>query len=884
MAYYGNGNLYNSGFLYGERLTAAPLQAVCVPLQLGEFPPSTAPGSGKVSVSWGVPVVPYIRYRIVRGRYGYPPSPSAGVLVFEGTSGTSGATFATEYLRDGDFAFYRMFSYSGSTWTILDEDYALVTEAGAGHDAITNSLPRMYTSANNDPMSPVDADNTLVRWLEGIGFWVDTFKTQTKALTGSAQDLHPLVLSPRLQGRGIPYADSLGLLTQRRVLNDQANFLPTKSTARSIRMLSSDVTGWHCTVSGPMNIIPTIQDVDPVPGSNNWAATTLTFLNSVGAFVVGASDTVSSSVVTAQSWPNSDPDFPNNLGYVRVLQCPASGTSAAQSYTYFDTTSTATKEATAYRLLRVREGQTYSAMMAVRRVVSTTGTPALANTTVSLTTTWYDRDFNVLRTSAAIPATQPAGALAWTYLTGGVTAPVGAVYMGYKVELLGDFKEVIHLGGIRFERMTSTRINLLLNAEPTAVASNWNTNANQVATWPKIAGGSLQMKALAAGTMSVVTDAVPVVNNRSYAVFAQVTTTASRTVNLSISYYDSTNTLISTSVAATGTINGTSTLAASVVAPYNAFTAAVIVEVVGAAINELAQVPKALLELTAVTPSLSTYFSGLTNGSYFGTSSSASVSAAPNPYRDPRLINITFDPVRSNYVTNPTLAHSNTTADGWVAAGSGQTLQVYTLASDSWSGSNAGSVKHASTAATQGAPWKTYTLGGSSLVTDFQYFTGSAYVRLTAASAATGVTARVGVFSVDSAGTFSTLTYGPWTTISNVGHVRLSATAQAAFNTSQVGLQIEVAGLAGGVDDFRFDAAQLEGGAVVTDYFDASTNSDAVWQGGTGNTHLAASHEYPQRKTKFYLITTILPDHVPPQTPYRVVLADDIDWANVRLR
>jgi hypothetical protein len=634
-----------------------------------------------------------------------------------------------------------------------------------------------------------------------------------------------------------------------------------------------------------MNIIPTIQDVNNVPGSNNWATTTLAFLNSVGSFAVGASDTVSSSTVTAQAWANDDPDFPNNLQYVRVLQCPASGTSKAQAFTNFDTTSALTKEATAYRLLRVQAGANYVASMAVRRVVSTTGTPNIANTTVSLTSTWYDRDFNVLRTQVMITPTQPSAGLAWTYLSGGSTAPVGAVYMGYKVELLGDFKEVIHLGGIRFEQVQNARVNIMLNAEPLSSIANWNVNANQAATWPKIAGGSLQMKALAAGNMSVFNDFVPVINNRSYAVFAQVTTAASRTVNLSVTYYDVANVPIGTLAAATAVINGSGTLGGLVTAPYNAFAAAITVEVAGAAINETAQVFKALHEMTSIAPTLVNYFAGVTNGFYMGgtNGSTPSLSIAPNPYRDPRLINISFDPARSNLAPNPSFGFSSSSPANWGAAIVGSVISV-SASAQAYSGPNAGSITNTTTACTQALPWEAYTFNyDGSLVPSFSPFTTSVYARLKSTSVQTGVTAKVITMWNDAFGT-TTYTSGPWTAINNTGYTRLVATTQAGQNGTGVGLIVLVAGLPANNTDFLFGGAQIELGNVATPYFDASTNTDAVWQGGAANAHAAASHEYPERKTKYYLMTTILPDHVPPQTPYRVVLADDVDWINVRQR
>ena len=226
----------------------------------------------RIVLTWGTPNVSYSVYRIRRSLYGYPRSPSSGDLIYEGTPSTAAKNSDTHYVLPGNTYYYRVFvkKAASTTWSIFDQTFVDAVSAGNSHSALKNAVPRMYVSDYYDsngtyvaPDSfgpPVDT-NPLSQFLEGVGFWVDTFKEQAQQFISEPNSMSQDVMTPKLMSQGFNVGPEVSYQSQRRLLNDKWFLLSARGTTAAVSAFSSDVTGWRCRSTGPVNLVPSVQDV-----------------------------------------------------------------------------------------------------------------------------------------------------------------------------------------------------------------------------------------------------------------------------------------------------------------------------------------------------------------------------------------------------------------------------------------------------------------------------------------------------------------------------------------------------------------------------------------------------------------------------------------------
>ena len=229
-------------------------------------------GYARIDLSWGNPNIVYNTYRVRRSRYGFPRSEFSGDLIYEATPATATRVTDTHYVPEGVTYFYRVFVQpaGSSDWHIFDQTWVEATAVGNSAAALKNALPRMYLSdyydsdgryVPSDSFAPPIASHPLSQFLEGVGFWVDTFKTQAKQVISAPSEMSKDLMSPLLSSYGFKYPQEMSYESQRRLLTDKWYLLTAKGTRRAISAFSSDVTGWKCTTTAPANLVPSQSDV-----------------------------------------------------------------------------------------------------------------------------------------------------------------------------------------------------------------------------------------------------------------------------------------------------------------------------------------------------------------------------------------------------------------------------------------------------------------------------------------------------------------------------------------------------------------------------------------------------------------------------------------------
>lgn len=293
MAKYG-GFLYRGGY-YGEipRLpfSVEPFQAVAVDYD-------------KVLLSWGAPQGALNGLRLVRNQVGFGEWPEDGVVLFERNADDGdfgdGLYIDGEYnfedldtendipLVSGRFVYYRMWVRRTATnlWTpaegavvVLPRPHGTVGPDGetfiTTHDTVMDLLPRVYTSATQAPLDPVDTTSDLYEFLKAFSFTLDEYLTLSDLLLPDFSGLstNPALLDLQTAQLGLSLEDTEFVIRQKRMVREALYIYARKGTALGIGALVEALTGFAPTVSRSPNLILSNQDSTFNESTGNWTVT-----------------------------------------------------------------------------------------------------------------------------------------------------------------------------------------------------------------------------------------------------------------------------------------------------------------------------------------------------------------------------------------------------------------------------------------------------------------------------------------------------------------------------------------------------------------------------------------------------------------------------------
>lgn len=290
MAKYG-GFLYRGGY-YGEipRLpfSVEPFQGVAVDYD-------------KVLLSWGSPQGAINGLRLVRNQVGFGEWPEDGVVLFERTS--DGGDFGDgtyidgqynfeddNYVNDiplvsGKFVYYRMWVRRSSTnlWTaaegvvvVLPKPHGTTGPDGetfiTTHDSTMDLLPRVFTSATQAPLDPVDLESDLYKFLKAFSFTLDEYLTLADLLLPdfSGRSTNPALLDLQTAQLGLSLEDRDFVIRQKRMVREALYMYSRKGTKLAIGTLVESLTGFAPTITESPNLMLSNQDSTFNDSLGNW--------------------------------------------------------------------------------------------------------------------------------------------------------------------------------------------------------------------------------------------------------------------------------------------------------------------------------------------------------------------------------------------------------------------------------------------------------------------------------------------------------------------------------------------------------------------------------------------------------------------------------------
>ena len=357
-----------------------------------------------VLLTWTPPGGRWTDLAVVRRRYGPPETVDDGITVLTVPS----TTLRTEYvetLPQGENVYYGIFvRTSFGEWKMAGYTEALNCRNHDGLEEFFRAIPRVYTSASGGMLDVIDRRGHLSRFMQGLAFEYDYWKTQADRLSHDPGRMP--WSSVALWSKQLGFSDldiiTVGDRNLRRWLSSASTYSETKGTQNGIEAMATAITGWPVTASLSPNMMLDTDDSSAENGLGRWVVSGGT-LNRI---VIGGGVTSPAPSPIANSLPSA----PHLQGYVFTFA--PSGSSGSLSLGNSDPVNHG---------IPVTAGTSYKFNVCFKATVTTTGS-------LKADITWYDIRGTSISTTAGTTLAATSSWQQTTTTTG--AAPAGAAYAG----------------------------------------------------------------------------------------------------------------------------------------------------------------------------------------------------------------------------------------------------------------------------------------------------------------------------------------------------------------------------------------------------------------------------------------------------------------------
>ena len=327
----------------------------------------------KVLIRWQTPRGDFSRIRLLRSQVGFPETAEDGIIIFDEFA-TEGNVSRAEYidgednpsdvpLISGRQTYYRVFLFTDqSVWKVAGSITAIVPSNHNVQTTFMNSLPRVFTSSEQNSFGIIDTNSYLYNFMSGLTFSQEQLYTLIDLLKPRHTGIEtPIELLP-LEVASLGLTPEAGLPTKnRKRLIREANYLYTrKGTKLALETYAESLTGFEPTITVSKNLLLTVQDSTFYGGIGNWVASNAVLTSSTeqvpdsntnqidttktgkivasnsGSMVLGATNIITKGV----------PVLPSTAYIVSCkLKSPASAGDITLSVRFYDKDGTATSAA-----------------------------------------------------------------------------------------------------------------------------------------------------------------------------------------------------------------------------------------------------------------------------------------------------------------------------------------------------------------------------------------------------------------------------------------------------------------------------------------------------------------------------------------------------------
>jgi len=250
----------------------------------------------EVYLTWQPPTGTFSQIRLVRNQVGFPETEEDGVIVWQQTltpvqiaEGVTAIDVSTVSYRDGEDnettvqaikpggqVYYTIFLFTadkvwvkaGSISDIVPGDHNSLSKA-------MDFLPKIYTSADQSPMSEVDTSSSLYGFMGGIGFTYDEMLTYTDLIQPSHSALQtPIELIPmQTLGLGLAPEPGIPVKNQKKLVREAYYMYSRKGTHTAVQTYVEALTNYPATITTSQNLLLSVQDSTFYNSVGNWTAT-----------------------------------------------------------------------------------------------------------------------------------------------------------------------------------------------------------------------------------------------------------------------------------------------------------------------------------------------------------------------------------------------------------------------------------------------------------------------------------------------------------------------------------------------------------------------------------------------------------------------------------
>ena len=544
-----------------------------------------------IQLTWVTPGGSWDYMRLIRHAYGFPVNADDGDVLFEITNGETPTFYKDtgQYpsnvgLEQGHCYYYSLFvrETTYNSWQRAGDVIGISVKNYGTVETMYDYLPSIVTSQVPYDTAVEKNNDFLKRFLKLFAFQLDLYKTQTENVMNryDIDNVNGLLLPAFMQQYGFAYEPTIGMKQSRILLKNAALLYQNKGTKAGTNEFVKAYAGYDNIITMGRNLMLDQNDSSFEQSIGSWAPLTNCTL--------ARHSVTDSPTIDPYNELSAQPDFPNLK--TGTLQVTASGSGNIE---FIQSGSNPTKigipvtETTAYCFSFYAQTETTS-----RSITSKIY--------------WYDKNGTFLSSSTAGSSISDTSG-SWTkgYVT--ATAPSTAVYAIPYIKIASAASGEKHFfDALQFEigttpsefqearqieiTLIANRINELINPNFASPENGWSVTNGTIAATSDPAdilgvNGSItnsleagEMYASAAGLVTLTSSAMPVFANNQYTFSIHACATdlgdSPTPVTPYISWYDSTNALISTTQG--NPLTATSTLVrpfVSDVAPDTAVTA-----------------------------------------------------------------------------------------------------------------------------------------------------------------------------------------------------------------------------------------------------------------------------------------------------------------------
>lgn len=271
----------------------------------------------RVFVQWQTPQGNFSRVRLVRNQAGFAETAEDGVIVFD--------EFATEgnvsrsYIIDGEDnpesipfvpgrqAYYRFFIFTDQkVWRTAGSITVVIPSNHSTQEQFMNTLPRVYTTAEQSPLGAIDTTSALYNFMGGLMFAQEEAMTYLDLLRPIHTGLETpyQLLAAYRSNYGLTPEPALPIKNQKRLVREALYMYSRKGTELALGTYIESLTGYNPTITVSPNLLLSVQDSTFYNSVGNWVATNAVLTSSneqVPVITDTVIDTVYSGKVVAAS-------------------------------------------------------------------------------------------------------------------------------------------------------------------------------------------------------------------------------------------------------------------------------------------------------------------------------------------------------------------------------------------------------------------------------------------------------------------------------------------------------------------------------------------------------------------------------------------------------